>query len=233
LQLASERRAKYMSSTTYTPVAIPPVPASPAGAGMVPPALGSGDVVARSAADGASRSGVWVAIFAITMSFMAFTSALFVREGTVVDWTHLTLPPILYVNTVVLLLGSWTLVMASRAVNAHVLLNSHAVKAVMGWLLPTLALGVLFIVGQYIAWTQLAAQGLYLATNANSSFFYVFTGMHILHLLGGIAALVYLIGQLAGSHTTFRRSAFHNTAIYWHFMGVLWLYLLFVLRTKL
>jgi cytochrome c oxidase subunit III len=57
--------------------------------------------------------------------------------------------------------------------------------------------------------------------------------MHILHLLGGIAALVYLIGQLAGSHTTFRRSAFHNTAIYWHFMGVLWLYLLFVLRTKL
>jgi cytochrome c oxidase subunit III len=212
-----------MSSTTYTPVSLT----------AVKPARASVNTASRVAADGASRSGVWVAIFAITMSFMAFTSALFVREGTAVDWTHLTLPPILYVNTVVLLLGSLTLVMASRIVNAQVLLDSREVKIVMGWLLATLALGALFIVGQYIAWTQLAAQGLYLATNANSSFFYVFTGMHILHLLGGIAALVYVVGQLVGSHTTFRRTSFHNTAIYWHFMGVLWVYLLFVLRTKL
>jgi cytochrome c oxidase subunit 3 len=212
-----------MSSTTYTPVSLT----------AVKPARASVNTASRVAADGASRSGVWVAIFAITMSFMAFTSALFVREGTAVDWTHLTLPPILYVNTVVLLLGSLTLVMASRIVNAPVLLDSREVKIVMGWLLATLALGALFIVGQYIAWTQLAAQGLYLATNANSSFFYVFTGMHILHLLGGIAALVYVVGQLVGSHTTFRRTSFHNTAIYWHFMGVLWVYLLFVLRTKL
>jgi cytochrome c oxidase subunit III len=222
-----------MSSTTYPPVAIPPVPVPPAGDGMVPPALGNGNVVARSAPEGASRSGVWVAIFAITMSFAAFTSALFVREGGSVDWTHLVLPPILYANTVVLLLTSVTLWMASRTVNAHKLLDRHSVKAVMGWLITTLALGLLFIAGQYEAWRQLAAQGLFLATNPNSSFFYVFTGMHILHLLGGIAALVYLVGQLAGSHATFRRAAFHNTAIYWHFMGVLWLYLFFVLRTKL
>jgi cytochrome c oxidase subunit 3 len=212
-----------MSSTTYTPVSI----------SAIQPARARVNTAFRVAADGASRSGMWVAIFAITMSFMAFTSALFVREGTAVDWTHLNLPPILYLNTIVLLFGSLTLVMASRAVNAHALLDSHEIKTVMGWLIATLALGVLFIAGQYIAWTQLAARGLYLATNANSSFFYVFTGLHILHLLGGIAALVYLIGQLAGSHTTFRRAAFHNTAIYWHFMGVLWLYLLIVLRTKL
>jgi cytochrome c oxidase subunit 3 len=92
---------------------------------------------------------------------------------------------------------------------------------------------LLFIAGQYEAWRQLAAQGLLLATNPNSSFFYVFTGMHVLHLLGGIAALVYLIGRLAGSHTTFRRAGFANTAIYWHFMGVLWVYLLLVLRTRI
>jgi cytochrome c oxidase subunit 3 len=212
-----------MSSTTYTPVVIP----------AVHPVRTAVNIAARSAADGASRSGVWVAIFAITMSFAAFTSALFVREGSAVDWTHLVLPPILYANTIVLLLGSVTLWMASRAVNAHVLLDSQAVKTVMGWLIATFALGLLFIAGQYEAWLQLAAQGLFLATNPNSSFFYVFTGMHILHLLGGIAALVYLVGQLVGSHSTFRRAAFHNTAIYWHFMGVLWLYLLFVLRTKL
>jgi cytochrome c oxidase subunit 3 len=218
-----------MSSTTYTPVAIPPVDVP-----LVQSARTNVNVAVRSAADGASRSGVWVAIFAITMSFAAFTSALFVREGSAaVEWTHLVLPPILYANTMVLLLGSVTLWMASRAVNAHSLLDSHVMKTVMGWLIATLALGLLFIAGQYEAWRQLAAQGLFLATNPNSSFFYVFTGMHILHLLGGIAALVYLIGQLVGSHSTFRRAAFHNTAIYWHFMGVLWLYLLFVLRTKL
>ena len=218
-----------MSSTTYTPVAIPPVDVP-----LVQSVRTTVNVAVRSAADGASRSGVWVAIFAITMSFAAFTSALFVREGSAaVDWTHLVLPPILYANTMVLLLGSVTLWMASRAVNAHSLLDSHAMKTVMGWLIATLALGLLFIAGQYEAWRQLAAQGLFLSTNPNSSFFYVFTGMHILHLLGGIVALVYLIGQLVGSHSTFRRAAFHNTAIYWHFMGALWLYLLFVLRTKL
>jgi cytochrome c oxidase subunit 3 len=212
-----------MSSTTYTPVAIP----------VAQQVRTRVKVVARSAADGASRSGVWVAIFAITKSFAAFTSALFVREGGSVDWTHLVLPPILYANTMVLLLGSVTLWRASSIVNAHPSLDSRAVKPVMGWLIATLALGLLFIAGQYEAWRQLAAQGLFLSTNPNSSFFYVFTGMHILHLLGGIAALVYLVGQLVGSHTTFRRAAFHNTAIYWHFMDVLWLYLLFVLRTKL
>ena len=222
-----------MSSTTYTPVAIPPVDVASVDVAIVQPVRSGVNIAARSAADGASRSGVWVAIFAITMSFAAFTSALFVREGSAVDWTHLVLPPILYANTIALLLGSGTLWMASRAVNAHALLDSHVVKTVMGWLIATLALGLLFIAGQYEAWLQLAAQGLFLATNPNSSFFYVFTGMHILHMLGGIAALVYLVGQLVGSHTAFRRAAFHNTAIYWHFMGGLWLYLLVVIAARL
>jgi cytochrome c oxidase subunit 3 len=211
-----------MSTATYTPAAI-----------AVQASQGRAIAKARPAADGASRSGIWVAIFAITMSFAAFTSALFVREGSAGDWTHLALPSILYANTLALLLSSVTLSMASRSVKSRSFLEAHAVNTMMAWLVATFALGLLFIAGQYEAWRQLAAQGLFLSTNPNSSFFYVFTGMHILHLLGGIAALVYLIGQLAGSHTTFRRSTFANTAIYWHFMGVLWLYLLFVLRTRI
>ncbi len=185
------------------------------------------------AADGASRSGIWVAIFAITMSFAAFTSALFVREGSASDWTHLVLPRILYANTMVLLLSSLTLHMAGRQIKSRTLLDAPAVNAMTAWMGATFALGLLFVAGQYEAWRQLAAQGLFLATNPNSSFFYVFTGVHILHVLGGIAVLVYMIGQLAGSHTTFRRAAFANTAIYWHFMGVLWVYLLLVLRTRI
>jgi cytochrome c oxidase subunit 3 len=212
-----------MSTIIYNPVRIPAV--QPPGHRIA--------VKARSAADGASRSGIWVAIFAITMSFAAFTSALFVREGSAADWMHIVLPSILYANTFALLLSSFTLHMARRAVTSGRLIESHAVHVAMVWLVATFVLGLLFIAGQYEAWHQLAAQGLFLSTNPNSSFFYVFTGMHILHLLGGVAALVYLIGQLAGSHTTFRRAAFENTAIYWHFMGVLWVYLLLVLRVKI
>jgi cytochrome c oxidase subunit 3 len=211
-----------MSTTTYTPVGINAV--RPREIAIAK---------ARVAADGASRSGIWVAIFAITMSFAAFTSALFVREGSASDWTHLVLPRILYANTLVLLLSSLTLHMAGRQVKARTLLEAPAVNAMTAWMGATFALGLLFVAGQYEAWRQLAAQGLFLATNPNSSFFYVFTGMHLLHLLGGIAVLVYMIGQLAGSHTTFRRATFANTAIYWHFMGMLWVYLLLVLRTRI
>src|ERR1700730_6882102 len=119
-----------MSSTTYTPVAIPVTHAA-ARTGV--------NIVARSAADGASPSGAWGAIFGITMSLAAFTSALFIHEGHgAVGWTHLVLPPILYANTLVLLLGSFTLWMASRTGNSNVLLDAHAVKSVMCWLMATL-----------------------------------------------------------------------------------------------
>ena len=101
------------------------------------------------------------------------------------------------------------------------------------WLFATLLLGLVFLLGQYEAWCQLASQGLYLATNPNSSFFYVLTAMHGLHVIGGIAALVFVMGRLTGTHAAFRRSTFESTTIYWHFMGVLWLYVLLILRTRL
>ena len=79
---------------------------------------------------------------------------------------------------------------------------------------------------------NLPRQGLYLATTSNSSFFYVFTVMHALHLLGGIAALTYLIAKIAPRRAPPRWSLFEGAAIYWHFMGVLWLYLLVVIATQ-
>jgi cytochrome c oxidase subunit 3 len=189
----------------------------------------------RSAQAEASRSGIWVAICTITMSFMAFISALYVRQGSGADWTHIVLPRILYLNTLALLVSSATLELSGRAL-APVQgseLDSGAVRRGLGWLSGTLAFGLLFVAGQYEAWRQLAAQGLYLATNANSSFYYVLTAMHGLHLLAGIAALLFVISRLLLVGNCFRRSTFEATAIYWHFMGVLWLYLLLVLRTKL
>jgi cytochrome c oxidase subunit 3 len=187
----------------------------------------------RSAQAEASRSGIWVAICTITMSFMAFISALYVRQGSGADWTHIVLPRILYFNTLALLVSSATMEMSRRALAPGSELDGGAVRKGLVWLSATLALGLFFVAGQYEAWRQLAAQGLYLATNANSSFYYVLTGMHGLHLLAGIAALLFVISRLLFVGNRFRRSTFEATAIYWHFMGVLWLYLLLVLRTKL
>ena len=182
--------------------------------------------------DRASRSGIWVGIFAITMSFAAFTSALFVREGTA-DWGHLVLPSLLYGNTLVLAVSSGTFEIARRSLATGPLIESDGARKALAWLAVTLLLGLAFCVGQYMVWQQLRAVGIYLATNPNSSFFYVLTVVHALHVLAGICVLVYLIARLMASHTTFRRSRFQNTAIYWHFMGVLWLYLFLLCRVKL
>jgi len=101
------------------------------------------------------------------------------------------------------------------------------------WLWATLLFGVVFVAGQYLAWLRLRAAGLYLATNPNSAFFYVLTAMHALHVLGGLAGLARVIYKVRGPVLTLRRSTLDATSYYWHFMGILWLYLLFVVWLKL
>ncbi|MGB9363557.1 MAG: cytochrome c oxidase subunit 3, partial [Candidatus Sulfotelmatobacter sp.] len=178
-----------------------------------------------------AKTGVWVGLAAITMSFAALTSALVVRQGAGLDWHHLTLPPILYANTVLLLASSLTLEFARRRIVDYPGGIPSQTAAPMPWLAATLGLGLLFVVGQYIAWLQLKAAGFYLATNSNSSFFYVFTGVHALHVMGGLAGLLYVMSKLHRS--ILRRSTFAAAAQYWHFMGILWLYLFWVLWTNL
>lgn len=185
----------------------------------------------RSKAGKGSESGIWIALFAITMSFAAFTSALFIRQAST-DWTHLATPPILFASTALLLLSSFMIELSRREIDAGSAspANEHGKGLIL--LAVTLLLGVAFVGGQYLAWRQLAAQGLYLATNPNSSFFYLFTGVHALHVLGGIAALVYLIAQLAVRNSV-RRNLVNGVIIYWHFMAALWLYLLVVICVRL
>ncbi len=188
--------------------------------------------IAGTSADRASRSGIWLCLFTISMSFAAFTSALFVREGTS-DWGHIVLPSILYFNTFLLLCSSATIEISRRYLSGGRLIDSEKSRKGALWLLCTLILGVAFCVGQFFAWQQLRAQGLYLATNPNSSFFYVLTFMHVLHLLVGVAVLTYLTGRVLAGHSSFRRSLFDSTAIYWHFLGVLWVYLFMLCLMKL
>jgi cytochrome c oxidase subunit III len=165
------------------------------------------------------------------MTFAALTSALVVRKGGAVDWQHFTLPSILYLNTVVLLASSVTLELGRRRIAAYMGGLRSSVQHPASWLYVTFSLGLLFVAGQYIAWRQLSAQGLYLATNPSSSFFYVFTAGHALHVLGGLGGLGRAIRKL--KRLDLRRSTLDATARYWHFMGALWVYLLVLLWMKL
>lgn len=178
-----------------------------------------------------ARTGIWVGLAAIAMTFAAFTSALVVRQGAGYDWRHLTLPRILYWNTLVLLASSVTLEIARRRV--AVFMSGPRTRDLIPslWLYVTSLLGVAFVAGQYAAWLQLRSEGLYLATNPNSSFFYLLTAIHALHVLGGLAGLMYVTRKL--QRMVLRRSTLDAFSYYWHFMGVLWVYLLLLLWTRI
>jgi cytochrome c oxidase subunit 3 len=177
-----------------------------------------------------SSTAIWVVVFAITMMFAAFTSALIVRKASQ-DWQTFTLPSILYFNTLLLVASSITLEIARRRVATYMGGLKTQVENPARWLYITLFLGMLFVAGQYVAWSQLHAEGLYLATNPSSSFFYLLTATHALHVLGGLGGLIYVIRKL--SKSVLRRNQLVATARYWHFMGILWLYLLLLLWMKL
>lgn len=186
-----------------------------------------------------ASTGIWVGLAAITMTFAAFTSALVVRQGSSTDWRHFTLPSILYLNTLVIIASSVTLEIARRRVAAFMGGRggkNGAAASPARWLYITLALGLLFVVGQTIAWMRLREQGFGMATNVSYSFFYLLTVAHALHLLGGLGGMARVIGKLHGhfpSGSVLRKSTLDATSRYWHFMGALWLYLLLLLWMRL
>jgi len=225
-----------MATTIHEPPAVNAIHAPELGAGKGAWPRNPSEGNLRMLADhssGASRTGIWVGLAAISMTFAAFTSALVVRQGSALDWRHFALPSVLYFNTVILLASSMTLEVSRRRVAAFARGFDSRRAIPLGWLYVTLAMGLIFVAGQFAAWMQLKAQGLYLATNPSSSFFYVLTAMHALHLLGGLGGLVLVISRLSKQIPTLRRSTMDTASYYWHFMDVLWLYLLLLLWLKL
>jgi len=168
-------------------------------------------------------TGIWLALAAILMFFMALVSALLVRKGTGGDWRAIALPRILWLNTGVLLLSSWALEASHRA------WEREEAGAFRAWWGMATGLGVLFLAGQYAAWRELAAAGVYLASNPASSFFYLLTAAHALHLAGGLAALLYVLTRDWLRLRATAGVAAEVAGIYWHFMDGLWVFLLLVL----
>src|SRR6267378_676570 len=164
-----------------------------------------------------------IALVSILMFFMALASAFIVlRRGSDV-WVSGHLPPILLANTMILLASSFTLEAARRRLS---LADPSGFRKL--WLLTT-GLGLLFVAGQLIAWRQLVAQGVYIASNQASSFFYIFTGAHAVHLLGGVGALLYVSIRKSDQKGISLSTASEITSYYWHFMDGLWVFLLALL----
>jgi len=128
---------------------------------------------------------------------------------------------ILFVNTAIQLASSVVLDLSRRSLKRHDRTGFNL------WWTAATVLGVLFLVGQAIAWQQLKAAGIYVSTNPSSSFFYLLTAAHAFHLLGGVAALLYVdVQALRLRLGPAKRTAIDVTAIFWHFLDGLWLYLM-------
>jgi cytochrome c oxidase subunit 3 len=171
---------------------------------------------------------MWVGLASILMMFTALSSAYIVRAASSSDWQSLAMPRILLVSTALILISSATLETARRK------LKEAAIRAYKPWLLLTVLLGIGFLASQLLAWRQLVRQGVYVASNPHSSFFYLLTAAHGVHLLGGLLALAYLLirsrapkeNELA---LTKAQASADAVTLYWHFMDFLWIYLFVLL----
>ncbi len=174
------------------------------------------------------RIGMWVALASILMMFTALSSAYVVRAASSNDWVPLTMPRVLLLSTALILISSITMAAARRK------LRAGFESAYKQFLLATALLGFGFLFSQLLAWKQLTRQGVFLTSNPHSSFFYLLTATHGLHLLGGLLALLFLMARTGwqtekASGIATRQAAADAVTIYWHFMDALWIYLFLLL----
>jgi cytochrome c oxidase subunit 3 len=171
---------------------------------------------------------MWVGLASVAMMFTSLSSAYIVRSASANDWIALPLPRVLLASTALLIGSSVTLEIARRKLKAE--LTGPYSK----WLSLTVLLGVGFLLAQLFAWRQLAQQGIFVASHPHSSFFYLLTGAHAVHLVGGLLGLTFLwvrSRRLVTENALIvkRKAVTDAVTIYWHFMDALWIYLFLLL----
>ena len=175
------------------------------------------------------KFALWIALASITMMFGAFTSAYLVKQAAG-NWLEYRMPSIFYVSTAILLLSSIVLHMSYKS---FVRANFKVYKAL---LTTGFVLGFTFVILQYLGWQDLFSKGIDLKGNVSGSFFYLISGVHALHIIGGLAALCVALlhaFSLKEKVTETRKLRFELTLNYWHFMDILWLYLfVFLLMSR-
>jgi cytochrome c oxidase subunit 3 len=167
------------------------------------------------------RIGIWLTIVSITMLFLALTSAYVFNRAA----SHpIVMPRVLWLNTALIIVSSGTLELARQALRRRL---QHRFRL---WISITMMLGCGFLAGQLLAWRHLTASGFYINKNFHSGYAYIFTGLHGVHLVGGLIALAYIMFRAREKWTAVRRRVTVDmAALYWHFLDGLWVYLLALL----
>ena len=186
------------------------------------------------------RLGLFFVLSAVFMFFVAVVSVFFVSQSSghfdanarfINEWLPTSVPPILWLNSAILLLSSLTIEIGRRHMfrEVHVMdewlgFGKPTSKRAMPWVATTIVLGSLFVVGQITAWHQLAAARVRMNTSPSLQSFYLITGVHGFHLILGVVALVGALVALFVSRQMESRQIYVDLAAwYWHSMGVLWL----------
>jgi cytochrome c oxidase subunit III len=192
------------------------------------------------------RLGVFFALAGDLMFFVAIVSAFFVSQASgrfdaynnyINQWLPTAIPPILWLNTAVLILSSVTAEIARRkmfhtfdAMEEWFGLGRPTSRRAMPWLAATVVLGLLFLAGQWLAWYQLALQHVFFRSNPSSHFFFLITGVHGVHLFLGVAALLTALAGLRYAKQVEDRQILVDCSVwYWHSMGLFWMFLFLLL----
>jgi len=177
------------------------------------------------------KLGLWLFLATVTMLFAAFASAYVVRRSGS-DWRHVPLPSILWWNTLILAASSAAVETASYVVQPFRPASSgkpkglHYTRMASAAMLVAFALGIAFLAGQFEAWRQLRAAGVYLPTNPHSSFFFMLTGAHAVHIVAALAVLAW--GAAGATSVRDPRGWASRITIcrtFWHYLGGIWLFL--------
>ncbi|MBK8471231.1 MAG: cytochrome c oxidase subunit 3 [Sphingobacteriales bacterium] len=172
---------------------------------------------------------LWAAIGSICMMFAALTSAFIVREAQG-NWVEFKLPNLFFISTAIIGLSSWTLIQAQQAYQ-H---NKHT--RYRSFMRLTAILGLGFALCQYMGWQQMMQNGILLQGNPSGSFVYLISGLHALHVIAGVVILLVMwfnarqqpdeVQQLVIDSNPYKMLHLDMIGNYWHFVGILWLYLL-------
>jgi len=172
---------------------------------------------------------LWVSFASIIMMFGALTSAYIVKSAAG-DWLEFPIPTYFFMSTSLLIISSITLHVSYISFKKQ---NEYLYKL----LLPvSFILGIAFVVLQYYGWQEMFAMGVDLKAHVSGSFFYLISGLHAAHILGGVAAISVAIihaFSLPFIVTEKRKLRFRLVLHYWHFVDILWIYLfVFLLLVK-
>ena len=166
---------------------------------------------------------LWIAIGSITMMFAGLTSAYIIKRNQP-NWLEFNLPVVFWYSTAAIIVSSITLWLSLRS------FKEKEMAKYRQWLVATFFLGIVFVGLQVIGFAQLWRQGLTMTKNVSVSFLYPIIGLHAAHVIGGvIALLVMFLKAFSRRQKIYSAVPIELMSTYWHFVDLLWIYLLFFL----